>query len=255
MSNLRKYASFSAADAEAEATEVDKFGGGQFLKLKEGRNVLRFLPGTIGTPEKKGVPWAVRVMQHFVELPNDKNFSFVCPRLTAKKPCPACEWVDRLRASGNSVDYDKSKGLIANMRVYANAINRSDPESGVQVVAFGKMVYEALLAIGAAGEDFTDPSENGFDVTIEKSGKGMQTKYNVMPVRKSSPLGNDEWLDQMHDLGRFSNVLPLEEIKKGLGGGASTRGAAAAPSTAVARRSVGRTAADDVIDVEGTEGT
>jgi gp32 DNA binding protein like len=221
--NLQNWADWSAEDAEAEKSEVERLdGSSEMLKLPQGKTMLRVLPPKAGM--KSPMPAA---SQHFIDLPDGKSVSFNCPRVHVKKPCPACEMVDKLRATGNPRDYDKAGSFLPKRRHYANVIDRKNPEKGVQVFAFPKTIYEALVSLrtdGQTGGNFTHPLK-GFDVVIEKTGEKKQTEYKVFAARNNSPLSDDademdEWLASMHDLGRFMTILPYDEITKKLAGGA-----------------------------------
>lgn len=229
MGNLQKYSSFSVEEANEAADELEKLGtGAGFMKLATGRNVVRIMPG------RPGAKWAVLVHQHYVRPGGaTKPIVFACPRVHAKQQCPSCDMADKLRDSGNPAQSERAYEFAPKLRVFCNAVSRKEPERGVLVLAFGKQVYEQLIAIRTnevGGGDFTDPTPNGFDVVIEKKGEGKKTEYNVVPSRKESALGNDEWLDQMHDLSRYSRVMSREEIMAALGGagGSAPRGRSAA---------------------------
>lgn len=247
MSNLQKYAEFSMEDAEAAGEELAAMGGAaDFIKFAVGKNVLRFLPA------KPGKKVFVLVQQHFIEIPGASGpVVFACPRIHAKRSCPACQQADKMIDSGNPVDYERGKKLQPKLRVFANAINRKEPEAGPKIAGFGKQIYEQLLSLRKnedAGGNFTDPGPNGFDIVIDRTGEGLKTEYKVWPARKVSALGNDEWLDQQRDLERYSRVPSDDELARMLGGGARS-----GPSRGNAPR--GRTAADDAIDTDGEEST
>lgn len=253
MSNLQKYGEWTAEEATKDAEDLAALGSGaEFLKFKTGKNQLRFLP-----PRPGEKPF-VLVQQHFIDVPGTagKSVVFVCPRVHAKKHCSACQQADVLRATGSPVDYERAGKLLPRLRVFANVIDRADPEAGVRVAAFGKQVYEQLIALRKneeAGGNFTDPSPAGFDIIIEKSGEGMKTEYKVFPARKNSALGNEDWLDAMHDLRRYARVPSEEEMARMLGGSArgSTVGQSAPTGRGGRGASKGRTAADDVIETDG----
>lgn len=218
MSNLTKYGDFSIEDAEAAEEELSKLGSADYFKPAAGKNVVRFLPGR--TPGDK--PFVV-VQQHFVNLPGGKQVSFVCPRVHAKRPCPACSKSDKLRASGNPNDAQAAKELFPGTRVYSAIVDRKNPEGGVVIYPFGKKVYEQLLAIRKneeGGGNFCDPGPMGFDIVIERKGTTKNdTEYKVLPARKESPLGDETWLEQVPDLKRYAIVDTEEELQRKLGGG------------------------------------
>ncbi len=245
MSNLQKYTPFTAEDAASERSELEKLGDSAFLKMKNGKNVLRFLPG------RPGQKWATRIQQHFVKLSEEKTVSFACPRMMAKKACPACEWADKLRASGTTADFAAAKGYQTKMRAFANVVDRGNPEAGVQVIGMGKGVYDDLCALAedtTLGGDFTRPDALGYDIVIEKSGKGLDTEYKVFPARAQSGIGEESWLESMHDLSKHAVILPYEEIVKLMTGQGGGRKQAGGEGSAVEPRAPKRrTAADDAM--------
>lgn len=217
---MQKWGSYDVEAAKEEQEQVGK-GAGGFFKFEQGNNRVRFLP----PPAGKRTPF-VLVQQHFVQLPGmAAAASFNCPRAMASERCPVCDKADKLKASGNPVDFEEAKKLYPKLRVFANVIDRKHPEQGPQVIAYGKMVHEKLVKLRTdedAGGDFTHPLE-GFDIIIEKNGDGMNTKYEVRPARQSTPLGDLEWIDMQQDLARFAAVPSAEELAeklslKGTGG-------------------------------------
>lgn len=279
MSNIQNWGSYDIEAAQDEEEELAK-GGGEFLKLEVGRNVVRFLPPKMGARS----PF-LQVHQHFVDLPGmPKPASFNCPRMMAKKPCPVCQEIEKLRGTGNPADYDLAGQLFPRLRIFANVISRKNPEAGPQILAFGKQIHKALIELRKdedAGGDFTDPTANGFDVVIARVGTGKNdTEYSVLAARGASALGDLEWIDMQHDLGRYGIVFETDVILRMLGrggiggnggggraqmgqgqgrgqaapaqgrnaGGASSRSAAPAP----ARRP--RNAVDDAAEVDEADG-
>lgn len=248
MSNLVKYGSYELETAEEEKAELDASGSGaDFLKFAVGRTTVRFLPPKLGQRS----PFKV-VYQHFVKLPGITNPAvFACPRMTRKEPCPACVRADELKATGNPADMDLAKELFPSRRVFANVINRAQPEDGPKIAGFGKMVHEQLLAIRAdedSGGDYTHPEE-GFDIIVERTGQGKNdTKYTVRAARQSSPLAGEaqqmqDWIDMQHNLDALSRVPTREELAKMFSGESNARGPQRARPQASPRRA---TAQDDI---------
>jgi hypothetical protein len=258
MSNLVKYGSYDMEAAESEQGESERAGGGaDFLKLEPGRTVVRILPPPVGRKS----PFRV-IYQHYYRPPAATGpVVFACPRMETKgqKVCPVCQEGERYKRSGNPADREKAFELFPTRRVFCNAVDRKNPDAGPRVLVFGKMIHEALIALRRdedAGGDFTHPLY-GFDIVIEREGTGKQdTKYRVLPARKQTPLGNEAWLDQQHDLERFAVVRGTEELSAILSGetpperprkGDSGKGA---PRTS---KAPARTAEDDVEDAEYEE--
>lgn len=195
-----------------------------YIKLKEGRNALRIMP-----PQGDSDSPFLRVWQHYINGDDGKLVVFECPwrgkPLKERTPCPACEAATRMDQSSNPLDREKARKLFPTMRVYANAIDRSDAMAGPKVLTIPGSVYEELLSIAKdsdAGGDFTNP-DTGFDVVITKTGSGMETRYKTKAARDNSPLADDpadadEWLDSMHKLRDTIRVLSAEQIREAIDG-------------------------------------
>ncbi len=226
-SNLVKFGSYEQSAAHEEKADLEAGGGADFLKLKQGRNVVRILP----PPVNRRSPFRT-VYQHFIQLPSGPAV-FVCPRLEARSPCPACAKAESLRGSRNDEDQRLAGELFARRRVFCNAIDRSEPEGGPKVLAFGKLVHEQLVALREdedAGGEYTHPI-TGFDIIIERSGSTKNdTKYTVRPARSTSQLHEDatvmqDWIDNQRDLETFARVASLDEIRDLMAGKKRERGA------------------------------
>lgn len=222
MANLTKYGSYDIEAAIEEGEELER-GDGKYMKLTEGRHVVRFLPPPVG----RNSPFVI-VYQHFIPAGPGmkKGASFACPRLMAPKgqprACVVCKRMEELKASPNRADQEMAEEIAANRRVFANVIDRGHPDLGVRILAFGKTIHQELVKIRqdpASGGDFTDPGPDGFDIVIERTGtKREDTKYAVRPSRGSSALGNMDWIDQQPDLLNEVAVVPSDdEINQILG--------------------------------------
>jgi len=221
MSNLVKWGTYDAGAAKQEKEDLAKEGGGAFMKLAVGKNVVRILPPAPG----RTTPFQV-VHQHFVRLPTAPDpVVFVCPRMTVKQPCPVCAQADKLRATGNQADRDKAWELTPRRRVFCAVIDREAPELGPRVLAFGKQIHEELVSLRDdedSGGDFTHPV-NGYDIIIERKGSGKNdTEYKVRRAKNETPLSPDaaemaEWAEALPDLAQFTRVKALTEILEMLG--------------------------------------
>ena len=214
MSNLSKWDSFDTNWASQQLAQLDTKGEGSsasFLKLKAGRNVVRVVPRD--TPEETFFSYR----QHYLKT-NDKALSFKCPGMNV---CPACQFANKLRRSGNPADFEAAKEFFAKDRILINVIDRSEPEKGVQVLGIGKGLYKELLELQTdpdTGVNFIHPVR-GYDVIITREGVGkFDTKYKAKVMPKPSSIGEMEWLDQTHDLTKFAKEVPLEEINAAVNG-------------------------------------
>jgi hypothetical protein len=207
-------ANFTPMDLDELDAQEKQIGfgasGGNFFQFKDGRNVIRVLPGLNG--QRAFIPY----FKHFVKgAEGGKMYGGPCPLKMAKQPCVVCAVATRL-SRGTNADRDLAGDLSARSRVVANVIDRSAPDAGPQVAEFGTSVYNAIKDIKRSlGDDPTHPTE-GFDLVIEKSGSGMKTEYKVVPMRQSSPIHADarqmtEWLNEAPDLAMQVVLLPEHE--------------------------------------------
>lgn len=257
MGNLK----FGEYDEETAAQEKEDLeaGGAEFMKLKAGRNLVRILP----PPPGQRKPFRT-VYQHFIEIGPVKQ-SVICARMEAKKPCAVCMKVEELRKSKNDLDQQMANSLFARRRVFANVIDRSEPDKGPKVLAFGKTVHEQLVALRSdeeAGANYVHPL-TGHDIVIERTGTGKtDTKYKVM-LGKQKALGPSdevmqEWIDTQHDLNAYAKLPSLDDVRKLLSGETdeSAEGEEEKPQARGGNgRGTGkrRSAEDDAIDTEGEE--
>jgi hypothetical protein len=179
-----------------------------------------------------------------------------CPRMMQRKACPACAEVDRLRATGNPVDYTNAGDLLPKLRVYAKVIDRKHPEMGPRTLAFGKSIHKVLVSIREEG-DFTHPIE-GWDIVIERKGTGKNdTEYSTRAARTNTKLAEteeqmDDWIAAQGDGAMLARVPTPQEIGAILNlpaqGSASSTGGGAPP----AGRRATRTASDDMESIDTT---
>lgn len=204
-SSIVQYGSFDIDDLDEVDRQVDAIAGSVYVDVEVGDNVFRALPPLVGRK-------ALRVTaKHFIDaVPGlEKMVVFACPRIELKEYCRACERVEELNRSKNPLDRDRAWKIKASLSISMNVINRANEDAGPRVYSFGKMVHNQLKAIRKSprmGGDYTDPSENGFDLVIHRVGTGKNdTKYTVAADRNNSPLHVDpeianEWIRNQHDL-------------------------------------------------------
>jgi len=218
MSNIVKYGSFSVTALDEEDKKAEAIAGSVFVNLTPGEHVLRFLPPPLG----KESPFRITAIHYIDAVPGlDKMVVFACPRVELKEPCPACAEVARLNSTKNPLDKERANRISASLKVYANVIERSNEDAGPRVIGFGKMIWDQLKAIRKnvrLGGDFTDPTDNGFDIVITREGTGPRdTRYTVNADRNNSPLHTDAavaqmWIDSQHNLEEFVDCNVPEEL-------------------------------------------
>ena len=211
--------------ARAVAAEVALQEDGEFMKLAVGKNVVRFLPPAPGQKT-----CFVVVHEHYIDVPGAKGpFVSACPRMMEKKPCAMCARVAELQHSGNPADRETAYRMRAQKRIYSNVINRKQPELGVLRLGYGKQIFDQLMAIledEDAGGDFTNPTEQGCDIVIERTGTSKEdTKYSVRCSRKNSALGDMSLIASQPDLlAAVGRARAPEDVEKALRGDFSKGG-------------------------------
>jgi len=204
-----KFTPMNLDELDAQARQIG-FGASnsQFFQFKDGRNVVRFLPGMGGRQ-----PF-IMFWKHFVKDSGaGKMYGGLCPNKMARLPCAVCAVAAKLSRGGDA-DRNVAQDISARSKIVAALIDRSSPDLGPQVVEFGARIFRALTDyMKAMGEDPTNP-DDGFDMIVERQGSGLKTEYNVTAVRKNSPLHTDqrqadEWLESIPDLSTYV-VLPSE---------------------------------------------
>lgn len=181
--NKRDKREFSAARRRAEqhgTLDISSFkvpDGTNLLKVKEGPMKLDILGYKVG----KGNPWADEGTFYFERTfwvhrgigPN--KGSYVCLAKTAKKTCPVCEHLNKLRKSGDE-SVDLLKSLSPKERQLFNVYNYAEPDKGVQLLEVSYFNFGARLdsEIKAAEED-----ENiDYFFAHSKEDGGMTLKVN-----------------------------------------------------------------------------
>jgi hypothetical protein len=143
------------------------------------------------------------------------------------EPDPITEEYQRAKKEG---DDKYAKELDSKRRCGVFIIDRDHEKEGPQFWAMPWTIdadVNKLSVDKRTGEALNiDDPKDGYDLEFEKTGKGMNTKYEGVAIaRRSSDLGDDRWLDYVVD-----NPIPdilvyydYDHIAKAFGGGAAHR--------------------------------
>jgi hypothetical protein len=175
--------------------ETDMGGDRGFWKPKQGRNIVRILPG-VG--EMDMFFWQ-DVGKHYI--PGSRR-SYTCPSFTLGDPCPICEFVGELYDDGSDASKALAKDLRVRKQFWMNIVLRGKEDMGPLIYTPGVTVFRSISGMISDPDygEIYDPYE-GVDVTISREGTGVDTKYEVRAKRRESPLHEDEdvideWLDE-----------------------------------------------------------
>jgi len=196
----------------AELSGVKKTSSVQLWKPSLGEHKIRCLPWK-NSPD--GQPFAERWFYYIGD-----NAGILAPNQFGK-PDPINDLIRKLYSSGKPDDRQLAKKLQPKMRCYAPVVVRGEEDKGVQVWAFGKLVYQRMLGFFLDEEvgDILDPKE-GFDlkVSITKQPGKQFNDTTVDPARRPSKLHEDAkqmetWLNAIPNLDDMYRLKSTQEIE------------------------------------------
>lgn len=173
---------------------------GARLKPKEGVNRYRIL-----VPSKKDAPWLpdngqfwCDVGVHWIKADeNGKPLAVVgCPSICYQQPSELATAID---AAINSAIDEESKKLYESWKarsfIIVGALDRSKGSTNPdepQILELTPTTWGKVMGViqqyDDEGEDILDPNE-GLDITITRTGKGLNTEYSVnIAAGKSAPV-------------------------------------------------------------------
>lgn len=151
---------------------------GSFWKPQDGRNVVRLF--TFVDDDGMEQLWA-REVRHWQVDTDNPNVSVNCP---GRETCPICKVLDELAKPVAEKVRPQKKDLC-------NCVVRSaDGEDQQKIAQMPVSVSKQLDQLVGDPENFGCLDlKKGRDFIITRTGKGFQTKYNVMPMAKEKPIG------------------------------------------------------------------
>lgn len=178
----------SAILAKMKASKNKYSRGGNTIKLKEGKTTIRLLQkGSEQFWKEIGVFWIKTEKEGKpIAVVGDSDEIYGKPSMVAAA-------IDKAMASAT----DEEKSILKDMRskksVLVAALIRSgsDASEKAQLLELTGTTWSKVLGTveeyAAEGIDAMDP-KNGIDFVIERTGKGLNTEYNVMVAPKSKPV-------------------------------------------------------------------
>jgi hypothetical protein len=167
---------------------------------KKGDNYIRILPPTWEGADHYGLDLWV----HYGIGP--ERAAVLCLRKMKNEPCPLCEAMARAERSG---DEELAKELKPGRRVIVWVINRNDEQQGPLVWPMAWTLDRDICKISRdkrTGAVYAiDHPDEGFDVSFEKEGEQMMTKYTGIQLARRATSVDQESLD-------FVAELPLPDV-------------------------------------------
>lgn len=203
------------------------------------------------------VHWGVMA----IEDPDENNkFTIACPRKTpgsaellgiegiedSNLPCPVCDHVDELANSGDPVNIEMAKEIRRKMRVYSNVIDLNDPvwtkedledlkanncpedklpnlgDAKIQIFTYGTTIFNELLGFYQDNVDIASYDE-GHNITIERVGSKLNTKYHVRPemAKTKAPIAEEQLDRDIYNLDQLMPFMTEEQMHAVLNGATS----------------------------------
>lgn len=131
-------------------------------------------------------------------------------------PDPIITMRNRLQSSPDYEQQKKARQYNPKAEYLALIVDLNNPEAGVQIWQFGNIIREAFCSF-LSSEEYNEwwDNENGHDIIIRKTGKKLETRYDVKLSRLNLPLQNAEQFQaeaDKIDLARYIVVETEETI-------------------------------------------
>lgn len=177
-----------AKDAKEELERAEN--GVQVYFLKSGTTVVRILP-----PYNERGVWFREIQEHNLQVAG-RWLSATCPRPFGQV-CPICNHGESIAQARTEEALEESRPFRPATRFLFNALVLSDDKGttaakGLYVLKTGITVKRGLLLLDthASYSDITN-LDSGFDVSIMRSGTGLDTKYNVLPIPERTSVNQN----------------------------------------------------------------
>lgn len=199
-------------EIKAKTNRVD------IIKPAAGKHKYRILPAK----EDGGNFWADFGRHYVKDVEGKMAAVYVCVEQTFGKPCAVCQEIIR---AGKSVSDDSEMKALEESRckradVLLNVLHLSDAEkaSTPQVMNVSPTTFDKILGVfeeyQTEGIDITSLND-GIDIIIERTGTGLNTKYEVMAAVKSKPVAASV-MDSAIDLQEYIQQESEADLRKAL---------------------------------------
>lgn len=197
-------------------------------------NWIRFLPPTWENP----VHYGIDIWVHYSVGPEKANV--LCLYKMGGKPCPVCEAHAVAEAAGR----EDAPNLKVTRRVLVWLANRKEekdkrPQYWAQPQTVDKEVTKICRDRVTGQLYYIDHPDQGYDVTFDKDGEGLATRYNGFQIARQASSVEQEYLDYAiaHPLPEILQWRTYEEVKdlfEGLAGPVTQIRPGQPPATAAA---------------------
>lgn len=181
----------SYGKSSKERMAQEKTGGGEFWTPPEGDTRIRVMPPASEDAED----FWFRTGTHFGVGPDER--AVPCPLLAGvRDSCYLCQLVKKL-SRGDEDEQAEADAMGASPRYLISIVDYTNPAAGVQVWRCPIRVFRKLQKYRLNEDDYGDMTdlEHGYDITVNRTGGGLKTEYDVTPARKNSPFPPEKFLE------------------------------------------------------------
>ncbi len=185
----RRSAESVKARAERKTSAFDSIfkSGFNSFRPKDGDNVVRILPPTWDAEDDH---YGYQVWLHKRVGPD--NNTYLCPFKMKQKKCPICNAAKEAQSSGET---EEAKSLTAAENYVYWILDRADEDAGPQLYTVSQRADSDIAGFthikrqGKLPEIlFIDDPDNGYDLSIRRSGQMLLTRYLFQVDRESSAI-------------------------------------------------------------------
>lgn len=206
-----------------------------YLKLPQGATLFRpkagiYLLDVLPFRAGKGNPFAQPGALHYERtfhlhgrVGADQN-AYLCPRMTAKKPCPICEHRQHLTHKDAAENEDLIKDLAPRERQMFNIRNLKDPDKGIQLFEISFHLFGRLLDARIRDSDEEDEwdlfyrLEGGLTLKVgfvDKTFGGRSfVEAETIDFKPRKEDYDEEVLDQVYGLDDLLRLRDYDELKE-----------------------------------------
>lgn len=184
--------------------------GSDFWNPPDGESRIRAMP-----PASEDLDdfWK-RTATHFNVGPDER--SVPCPVESGiRDSCFLDRLVKRL-GRGDEDEQVEAESMGARPRFLISIVDYADPEAGVQVWPCPVTVFRQLKKFRLNEDEYGDMTDlaDGYDIIIERTGSGINTKYDATPARKNSVFPTKELLNhRVESVAELFQALKDEEFE------------------------------------------
>lgn len=197
----------------------------------DGEHIYRLLPKRKGAKHKH---FYRVVYLHFLHHPTKKEELlgvFLCPLKTegyGEAECNLCTGASRVKKTGVEWKQLRDWGLLPSRSMYSGAVrldskgqpidDDKDETTKPHIMTVPYDVEGTIMPLLKKDSarymgDLSHPI-TGFNMVITKTGKGREgTEYSAMPLPKSCPLPNLEWLKELPNLDNLEEQAGAQSVR------------------------------------------